>query len=108
MRSSIWAGVKHYAYACFAKGWNGAWAAVYGYLGLAAGSTIDPQKIQPPHIETLFYCFGVAWVVGMVGFLKDHPLPDKLPETTPPFATTTEIADGKITTTPAEPSKVTP
>lgn len=79
--------IKHYLYGCFAKAWNGAWAAVYGFLGLAAGSSLDPEHVKAPDWHALFYCFAVAWGIGVIGYFKDNPLPEKL-DTQPPFQPT--------------------
>jgi hypothetical protein len=82
---TIWSYARHYAYGAFSKGWNGAWAAVYGFIGSSVGSAIDPQSIQAPNLRLLIYCFASAWAIGVAGYFKDHPLPDRLPDTTAPF-----------------------
>jgi hypothetical protein len=80
-----WKMIKHYAWGSFSKGWNGAWAAVYGYIGTAVGSAIDPATIDPPSLHLIVYCFGVAWCVAVIGYFKDHPLQEHLPSTPAPF-----------------------
>lgn len=106
--SSIWRAVKHYAYGLFAKSWNGGIAAIYAFIGQAVGHGLDPDAFDMPGWKTLAYTFGVAFSIQALGYFKDHPLPDKLPESSPPFPTTTKIEDGKITTTPAGPADVQP
>lgn len=95
-------GVAHYLLAMVAKSFNGAVAAAYSFLGMATGASFDPEHFDAPGWRTFGWTFAVAFGVGFLGYLKDHPLPEKLPETTPPFASTTEIKDGQITTTPTE------
>lgn len=86
-RSLIWSAVKHYAWGCFAKSWNGAIAAVYAFIGQAVGAGIDPANFNIPTWRTAAYTFGVVFCVQVIGYFKDNPLPAKLPDTEPPFAT---------------------
>lgn len=80
--------IKHYLYGAFAKSWNGGVAAVYGYIGSAVGSAVDPQVIQTPSLKLAWYCFASAWVVSMMGYFKDNPIPERLPGTNPPIPLT--------------------
>lgn len=98
-RHSVWIAIKHYAYGLFSKSFNGAIAAVYAFVGQAVGAGLDPAHFNIPDWRTIAYTFCVVFSISALGYFKDNPLPDKLPETTPPFASTTEIKDGKITTT---------
>lgn len=91
-------GAAHYFYAMLAKSFNSGIAALYSFLGMATGASFDAEHFDPPGWRTFAWTFAVTFGVQMLGFLRDHPLPDKLPETTPPFASTTEIKDGQITT----------
>lgn len=75
----------HYAWGCFAKAWNGAIAAVYGFLGIAAGSALDPDHISLPSWHTAAFIFGTAFLISAIGYFKDNPLPETLGETKPPF-----------------------
>jgi hypothetical protein len=93
----------HYLYAMFAQGFNAGIAAIYSFLGMATGASFDAEHFDPPGWRTLAWTFCVTFCVGILWYLKKHPLPEKLPETTPPFASTTEIKDGTITTTPDTP-----
>lgn len=102
-RSSIWSAVKHYAYGLFAKSWNGAIVSAWAFVGQATGAGLDPAHFNIPDWRTLAYTFAVVAGIQALGYFKDHPLPDKLPESQPPFATMTKIEDGKITTTPDAP-----
>lgn len=76
----------HYAYGLFAKSFNGAIAGVYGFLGLAGGSALDPEHVSAPSWRTALYIFGVSFVLSALGYFKDNPLPSRLPQTTAPFA----------------------
>ena len=84
VRSDIWKWVKHFFYGAFAKSWNGAIAGVYGFVGVATGSALDPQKIQAPNWEMILYIFGVSFAISAIGYFKDHPLPPSL-GSPPPF-----------------------
>lgn len=84
-RQSIWNAVKHYAYGCFAKSWNGAIAAVYAFVGQAVGAGLDPAHFNIPGWRTASYTFAVVFSIQVIGYFKDNPLPDKLPVTEPPF-----------------------
>lgn len=88
-RNKIWRAVKFYLYGCFAKSWNGALVAVYALIGQAVGAGLDPANFNIPDWRTFAYTFAVVFSVQALGYLKDHPLPDKLAETEPPFPTTT-------------------
>lgn len=77
---------RHYLWGCFAKSWNGAIAAIYGTLGQTVGAAFDPDHFSVPTWRTIIYIFGVAFGISAVGFFKDHPLPDSLSATMPPFA----------------------
>jgi hypothetical protein len=85
VRSSIWAAVKHYAWGCFAKSWNGAIAAVYAFIGQAVGAGLDPANFSIPSWRTAAYTFAVVFSIQVIGYFKDNPLPDKLPDTPSPF-----------------------
>ena len=76
--------LMHYAWGAYAKGWNGAMAAVYGYVALAVGSAADPDNITAPSLHTCAFLFGVRFAIDVVGYFKDHPLPETL-DTPPPF-----------------------
>lgn len=104
MRSGIWRWLKHFAYGLFAKSWNGAINGVYGFVGIATGSALNPEKVQAPNWEMAAYIFGTAFAISAIGYFKDNPFPERLPESQPPFNTTTKIEDGKITTTPVSPT----
>lgn len=97
--------IKHYAYGCFAKSWNGATVAAWSFVTQAAGSGLYPQKIAPPTWEYAANTFLIVAVIQMLGYFKDHPLPDRLPETKAPFPTITEVKGGAIITTPVEDKK---
>ena len=71
--------VGHYIYACFAKSWNGALVAVYATIAQAVGAGIEPEHFSIPNWRTFAYTFAVVFSVQALGFLKDNPLPDKLP-----------------------------
>lgn len=81
--------MKHYAYGCTAKSWNGAIAAVYAFIGQAVGAGVDPAHFAIPSWRTAAYTFAVVFAIQVIGYFKDHPLPEKLPDTTPPFPTPT-------------------
>lgn len=84
-QNKIASAVKHYAWGCFAKSWNGAIAAIYSFLGLATGAAFDPEHFDAPGWRTLAWTFLVAFGVSVIGYFKDHPLPPALPDTEPPF-----------------------
>lgn len=84
-RRDVWRMAKHYAYGCFAKSWNGAIAAVYAFLGLATGASVDPEHFSPPSMRVLWFTFAVAFAINGIGYFKDNPLPEKLADTKPPF-----------------------
>lgn len=89
LRSSLWSAVKHYAYGCAAKSWNGEIAAVYAFIGQAVGAGVDPANFAIPTWRTAAYTFAVVFFVQVIGYFKDNPLPERLPpETTPPFPPT--------------------
>lgn len=101
--------IVYYAYACFAKSWNGALVSVYALIGQAVGAGLDPAHFNIPDWRTLMYTFAVVFSIQVLGFLKDHPISEKLPESSPPFPTITKVEDsGKITTTPVGPSDSQP
>lgn len=103
IKSSIWTAVKHYAYGCFAKSWNAGIVAVYALIGQAVGAGMDPAHFNIPDWRTFAYTFAIVFGVQVIGYFKDHPLPEKLPDTVAPFPSTTEISAGKIITTPDNP-----
>lgn len=80
---SNWAKIKvttlHYLWGAYANGFNGAVTAIYGYLGLAVGSVVDPNNITPPSMHTLWVIFGVRFVLDVFGYFKNHPLPETFP-----------------------------
>lgn len=78
VKSDVWRWVKHFFYGCFAKSWNGAIAATYGFVGVATGSALNPEKIQVPNWEMLGYIFSVSFAISALGFFKDNPLPPSL------------------------------
>ena len=78
--------LAHYAYALFAKSFNGATVALDGFLGLAAGATVS-ESIAKPNWQVAAAIFCTAFVRNALLYLKENPLPAKLPtETTAPFA----------------------
>lgn len=103
-----WATIKHavahYLYACFAKSWNGALVAIYAMIGQAVGAGLDPGHFNIPDWRTFAYTFAVVFSVQALGFLKDNPLPDKLPDTNPPFATQAQVDAGRSKTTMVSPA----
>lgn len=99
--------IGHYLYAMFAQSFNAATAALYAFLGAANGAAFDPEHFDAPGWRTLAWTFITPFCLGVVFYLNKHPIPDKLPETTPPFASTTEIKDGQITTTADDPKTLT-
>lgn len=72
--------VLHYFWGCFANSFNGAVTAIYGYLGLAVGSVVDPDNITAPSMHTLWVIFSVKFVMDVFGYFKAHPLPEKFPD----------------------------
>lgn len=91
VRRSIWAAIKHYAYGCFAKSWNGAIAAVYAFIGQAVGAGLDPASFNVPGWKTVIYTFAVVFTIQVIGYFKDNPLPDHLPDTSSPFTSPAPI-----------------
>lgn len=89
VRSDIWRWTKHFFYGAFAKSWNGAINGVYGFVGVATGAAIEPQKIQAPNWEMVAYIFGVSFAISALGYFKDNPLPPHL-GTPPPFPSSNE------------------
>ena len=77
-RQSILSAIQHYAWGCFAKSWNGAIAAVYAFIGQAVGAGIDPANFAIPTWRTAAYTFAVVFTVQIIGYFKDHPLPEKI------------------------------
>lgn len=77
--SKIKVTVLHYLWGAYANGFNGAVTAIYGYLGLAVGSVVDPNNITPPSMHTLWVIFGVRFVLDVFGYFKAHPLPETFP-----------------------------
>ncbi len=90
----------HYLYAMFAQSFNGAIAAVNAFLGASVGASFDPAHFDAPGWRTLAWTFIASFCLSVAFYLKKHPIPENLPDTKAPFASTTEIRDGKITTTP--------
>lgn len=84
-RRSVWSYVKHYIYGCFARSWNGAIASVYAFLGLATGNAIDPENFSAPNFHTMIYVFAVAFGINILQYFRDHPIPEKIESTNPPF-----------------------
>lgn len=71
--------VLHYVWGAYANGFNGAVTAIYGYLGLAVGSVVDPNNITPPSMHTLWVIFLVRFILDVFGYFKNHPLPETFP-----------------------------
>jgi hypothetical protein len=61
VRSTLGRWLKHYLYGLFAKSWNGAIASVYGFIGVATGSALDPQAIQVPNWKMGAYIFAASF-----------------------------------------------
>ncbi len=71
--------VLHYIWGAYANGFNGAVTALYAFVGLAVGSTMDPSKIPPPSWHTLGFVFSVRFGLDVLGYFKAHPLPETFP-----------------------------
>lgn len=91
VRSDVWRWIKHYAYGCFAKSWNGAVAAAYSFIGVATGSALSPQTIQTPNWTMMGYVFGVSFAISAIGYFKDNPLPPTIGTNTPFHANDTKV-----------------
>lgn len=72
--------VIHYAYGLFAAGWNGAWNAVAGIVGIDAaamsGATTDTRVLNAKEMAAAFVG---AFLIHGVLWLKAHPIPAELP-----------------------------
>jgi len=72
--------IVHYAYGLFAAGWNGAWNAVAGIVGIDAaamsGATTDARILNAHEMGAAFVG---AFVIHGVLWLKSHPIPEQLP-----------------------------
>lgn len=68
----------------FSKSFNSGITAVDAAIGLAVGASITNDVSKPTFVAVLCI-FGTTFGRSCLMYFKDHPLPEKLPETTPPF-----------------------
>lgn len=80
-RRTIWTYVKHYCYGLFAKSFNGGISAVDAGIGLAVGSVVS-NTVQVPNWQMLASVFLVSFGRSALMYFRDHPIPEKLPDTT--------------------------
>lgn len=98
-RRSLWRAVKYYAYGCFAKSWNAAISGVYAFVGQAVGTALDPAHFEAPSWRTIAFTFSVVFCVQALGYFKDHPIPETLEESNPPFPMAPTTTTTTTTTT---------
>lgn len=76
----------HYLYGCFASGWNSASLTAKAYVTLTVGNNVDPTSVPQISWHALVYMWGASFVLfGVLDYFAKNPLPDRLPDTKPPF-----------------------
>ncbi len=82
---SIGRWIAHYVYGMCAKSFNSGITAVDGAIGLAVGAAVSSEVSKPTFLAILAI-FGTTFGRSCLMYLRDHPIPEKLPEETkPPF-----------------------
>lgn len=91
---SIWRWIMHYIYGMFSKSFNSAIIAMDAVIGLAVGAAASAD-VAKPNWKVAVSVFGVTFLRSCLMYFRDNPLPERLPETQPPFPVAIESA--KIT-----------
>lgn len=74
-----------YFFGMFAKSFNSGITAMDAVIGLAVGAAATTE-ITKPNWQAALAVFGVTFARSCLMWMKDHPIPEKLPDgTTPPF-----------------------
>lgn len=84
MGRTIWRWLAHYFYGMFAKSFNSGMVAIDSVVGLAVGAAATTD-IAKPNWQAAVAVFGVTFARSCLAYFKDNPIPEKLPETHPPF-----------------------
>jgi hypothetical protein len=77
--AKVWRGVKHYTYAMVITSFNSGIKSMDAVIGLAVGAAVT-VTVPSPTWEAGVAVFLTTFARSILMYLKDHPLPDKLPE----------------------------
>ncbi len=75
--------VLFYLYAAGATSWNAGIQTMAVSLGLAAGAAIEPDKVYALDAAQMVIAFKYGAIINLIMYLKTHPIPEKLPTSTP-------------------------
>lgn len=82
---SAWRCVVHYIYGMFATSFNSSITAMDAVIGLSVGAAAS-SEIAKPNWKAAVAVFGVCFFRSCLMYFRDHQLPEKLPDTIPPFS----------------------